>query len=260
MKNTNGKIKVHDSIIKELLESKEEFRDCISSFIGYEIEKEKIELQNKEYRIRDGLSTRIMDILYKVLGKEVFIIVEHQSTVDQKMPERMGEYCLLLVKSREKYLEKGKNKRIPIILPIVLSTANKEWNATTTLIEKEKDNCYGFPKQKYPRYKVINNYDYTIDELIEKRTGIGLVMAYEKVENKEELRYIIKKQKEKGVNEREKNAMKLIVEHIEEVMPSLAKKLTEEEIKEIKEEMRKIMEGSDFMTNFESISKNNGGK
>ena len=30
MKNTNGKIKVHDSIIKELLESKEEFRDCIS--------------------------------------------------------------------------------------------------------------------------------------------------------------------------------------------------------------------------------------
>ena len=176
------------------------------------------------------------------------------------MPERMGEYCLLLVKSREKYLEKGKNKRIPIILPIVLSTANKEWNATTTLIEKEKDNCYGFPKQKYPRYKVINNYDYTIDELIEKRTGIGLVMAYEKVENKEELRYIIKKQKDKGVNEREKNAMKLIVEHIEEVMPSLAKKLTEEEIKEIKEEMRKIMEGSDFMTNFESISKNNGGK
>ena len=192
-----------------------------------------------------------MDILYKVLGKEVYIIVEHQSTVDQKMPERMGEYCLLLIKSREKYLEKGRNKRIPIILPIVLSTANREWNATTTLIEKEKDNCYGFPKQKYPRYKVINNYDYTIDELIEKRTGIGLVMAYEKVENREELRYIIKKQKEKGVNEREKNAMKLIVEHIEEVMPSLAKKLTEEEIKEIKEEMRKIMEGSDFMTNFE---------
>ena len=76
-------------------------------------------------------------------------------------------------------------------------------------------------------------------------------MAYEKVENREELRYIIKKQKEKGVNEREKNAMKLIVEHIEEVMPSLAKKLTEEEINEIKEEMRKIMEGSDFMTNFE---------
>ena len=167
------------------------------------------------------------------------------------MPERMGEYCLLLIKSREKYLEKGRNKRIPIILSIVLSTANKEWNATTTLIEKEKDNCYGFPKQKYPRYKVINNYDYTIDELIEKRTGIGLVMAYEKVKNREELRYIIKKQKEKGVNEREKNAMKLIVEHIEEVMPSLAKKLTEEEIKEIKEEMRKIMEGSDFMTNFE---------
>ena len=59
----------------------------------------------------------------------------------------------------------------------VLSTANKEWNATTTLIEKEKDNCYGFPKQKYPRYKVINNYDYTIDELIEKRTGIGLVIG-----------------------------------------------------------------------------------
>ena len=76
-------------------------------------------------------------------------------------------------------------------------------------------------------------------------------MAYEKVENREELRYIIKKQKEKGVNEREKNAMKLIVEHMEEVMPSLAKKLTEEEINEIKEEMRKIMEGSDFMTNFE---------
>ena len=42
--------KIHDSIIKEILDDKEEFKDYIETFHNVKIEEEKLELQNKEYR------------------------------------------------------------------------------------------------------------------------------------------------------------------------------------------------------------------
>jgi len=38
--------KIHDSIIKDVLEEKEEFRDFIRTFYNIEVEEEKLELQN----------------------------------------------------------------------------------------------------------------------------------------------------------------------------------------------------------------------
>ncbi len=251
-KKSNVKIKVHDSIIKELLEDKEEFRDYMREFLGYDFRREDLQLQNKEYRLKKSLITKYIDILYKIKDEETFIILEHQSTIDYKMSERISEECLAVVESRNSYMKRSKNRRAPVILANVLCTANKIWNATTTLIENEK-NYYKFPKQKYPKYIVTNNYDYKVDDLIVKRTGIAVVMAFEKVETKKDIDYIINKLKQIGeVNEREKKAMRLIINNIEQVMPKLMKTLTGDEIEKIKKGMKKIIEGEgDFMSNFE---------
>ena len=243
--------KIHDSIIKEMLDDKEEFIDFMKCFYNIKIDKEKLELQNKEYRTRLGLKTKYIDILYKIKNEETFIILEHQSVVDYIMSERMGEYCLAVVGSRRKYMLRSKNRIAPVVYPIVLSTAKKQWDAPRT-IRQNKENLYKIPTQKYPEYEVTDINNYTIDFLLEKRIGITLVMAFEKIRTKEEMIYVINKLKTFGINNREKKAMKLIIEYIEEEMAILCKNLTKKEIENIKKEMIKIIKRKgDFMSNFE---------
>ena len=243
--------KIHDSIIKEILDDKEEFKDYMEKFHNVKIEKEKLELQNKEYRTRFGLRSKYIDVLYKIQGEETFIIVEHQSTVDYVMSERMGNYCLAVVGSRRRYMVRSKNRIAPLVYPIVLSTAKKPWDATRT-IKQDEGNLYKLPVQKYPEYEVTDINDYKVEFLINLRTGLGIILAFEKIKTKEDFTYIMESLKNRKINKREKRAMELIVEHLEEEIPILKNKLTEEEIEELKEELLKIImkEGDFIMMNF----------
>lgn len=250
--NQNRGKKVHDSIFKELLENKEEFKDFIEDFTVYKIDQDVLELQNKEFRTRLGLRIKYLDILYKIKDEETFIIIEHQSTVDYIMSERMSDYCLALIASRKKYMKKSKNRVAPVILPSVLNTAPKKWDATRTIKQDENNRCK-FPTLKYPEYNVIDINDYTIDELLEKRTGIAVAMAFEKIRSKKEIDSLIDKlKKRRKINEREKMGMRLIIENIEQIIPKLMKKLREEEIERVKKKMKEIIEREgNFMSNFE---------
>ena len=243
--------KIHDSIIKDVLEEKEEFRDFIRTFYNIEVEEEKLELQNKEYRTRFGLRTRYIDVLYKIKGEETYIILEHQSTVDYAMSERIGEYCLAVVRSRRRYMLRSKNRIAPLVYPIVLSTAKKVWDATRT-IKQDEGNLYKLPVQKYPEYEVIDINKYKIQYLLNLRTGLGVILAFEKVKTKEDFAYIIESLKKRKINKREKRAVELIVEHLEEEISILTNKLPEEKIEEMREELLKIImkEGDFIMMNF----------
>ena len=243
--------KIHDSIIKDVLEEKEEFRDFIRTFYNIEVEEEKFELQNKEYRTRFGLRTRYIDVLYKIKGEETYIILEHQSTVDYAMSERIGEYCLAVVRSRRRYMLKSRNRMAPLVYPIVLSTAKKVWDATRT-IKQDEGNLYKLPVQKYPEYEVIDINDYKIEYLLNLRTGLGVILAFEKIKTKEDFTYIIESLKKRKINKREKRAVELIVEHLEEEISVLTNKLPEEKIEEMREELLKIImkEGDFIMMNF----------
>ena len=243
--------KIHDSIIKDVLEEKEEFRDFIRTFYNIEVEEEKLELQNKEYRTRFGLRTRYIDVLYKIKGEETYIILEHQSTVDYAMSERIGEYCLAVVRSRRRYMLRSRNRIAPLVYAIVLSTAKRVWDATRT-IKQDEGNLYKLPAQKYPEYEVIDINDYKIEYLLNLRTGLGVILAFEKIKTKEDFTYIIERLKRREINKREKRAVELIVEHLEEEISILTNKLPEEKIEEMREELLKIImkEGDFIMMNF----------
>ena len=243
--------KIHDSIIKDVLEEKEEFRDFIRTFYNIEVEEEKLELQNKEYRTRFGLRTRYIDVLYKIKGEETYIILEHQSTVDYAMSERIGEYCLAVVRSRRRYMLRSRNRIAPLVYAIVLSTAKRVWDATRT-IKQDEGNLYKLPAQKYPEYEVIDINDYKIEYLLNLRTGLGVILAFEKIKTKEDFTYIIERLKRREINKRERRAVELIVEHLEEEISILTNKLPEEKIEEMREELLKIImkEGDFIMMNF----------
>ena len=248
--------KVHDKVIKQILEEKQELINLLRDFMGVELKKEDIENFNIEYREKISFKTKLLDVVYKIKTEESFIVIEHQSTVDYKIGERMTENETALIGSREQQMENNKNRKAPVIYPIVLSTAKKIWDAPLTIVQ-DKNNKYKLPVLTYPKYNVIDINKYKVDYLLEKRTGIALEMAFEKIRNKRDLYYIIKKLKRfKKINYWEKRAMGYIVRGIEGILPFIANKLTEEEIEELKREMINILrKEGDYMSNFEEAFK-----
>ena len=251
-KNNKRYYKAHDSVIKEILIAKQELIFLMRDFMKINLNKKDIENFNGEYRLKTNLKTRLLDVIYKIKKEESFITVEHQSTVDYKMGERINEHAVAIIGSREEQMENNKNRKAPIIYPIVLSTARRPWDAARTIIQ-DKNNKYGLPVLTYPEYNLIDINKYTVDFLLERRTGIAVGMAFEKIRNKKDLEYIIKKLKSfKKINHWEKRAMRIILEKIEGIMPWIVKELTKEERGKLKRKIMKIINrGGDFMSNFE---------
>ena len=255
-KNNKRYYKAHDSVIKEILIAKQELIFLMRDFMGINLSKKDIENFNGEYRLKRDLRTRLLDVIYKIKKEESFITIEHQSTVDYKMGERINEHAVAIIGSREEQMENNKSRKAPVIYPIVLSTARRPWDAAITIIQDE-NNKYRLPALTYPKYNLIDVNNYTVDFLLERRTGIAVGMAFEKIRNKEDLEYIIKKLKSfKKVNYWEKRAMRIILEKIEGIMPWIVKELTKEEIGKLKREIIEIInKGGDFMSNFEKAFK-----
>ena len=163
-KNNKRYYKAHDSVIKEILIAKQELIFLMRDFMKINLNKKDIENFNGEYRLKRGLKTRLLDVIYKIKKEESFITVEHQSTIDYKMGERINEHAVAIIGSREEQMENNKNRKAPIIYPIVLSTARRPWDATRTIIQ-DKNNKYGLPVLTYPEYNLIDINKYTVDFL-----------------------------------------------------------------------------------------------
>ena len=216
----------------------------MKDFFNLDIEENDIENYNREFRTKLKLRTRIMDLLYKIKGSGAYILIEHQSTVDYKIAKRIGEYCLVVIENDGNYINKRKNAKAPVIYPIVLSTSKNPWNAPLT----------------YPKYNVVDINNYTMDFLLERRTRIGLFMAFEKVRTVEDFKYITRRIKDLGgANKAEMETTLLVVERLEEVMPWITKVLKETEIEKIKKKItNEIMKGGKTMvlSNFETAIAN----
>lgn len=238
-KNKKNTHQYHDKLIRKLLDDKTELVKFMKQFLGYNIEENKIEKYNRKFITDLGFKDRESDIIYKIKNKEIFILIEHQSTVNYKMPERITEYCILIINSRSDY--KKKQTKAPAILPIVLNTSTKKWDASLTIVQ-EKEEYYGFPELEFPKYNLVDVNTYKDEELLENRTGLSLAMLFERQKKKENLENIFKFIIKRGTNKYEKRCLLLMLEYSDKI-----KKLFKNELEELKKG-----EG-DNMTNFESL-------
>ncbi len=235
----------HDKIFKDILDNKKEFINFMKQYIGFPEEnvltEENIEKYNRKF-VTSKFQTRESDIIYKIKNKNVFILIEHQSTIDYKMPERIVEYCLELIRSVI-----YKNKEVyPLICPIVLYTGNRKWDAPLTISENQ-ETYNGLKQLKYPKYNLIDINNYTKQELLEQNSGISKIMLFEKLKTKKEIEEIIKELLKKKITEEERKTINQIFKY-----SNLIKKLLNQE--EL-EKYKKILEGGEkeTMENFEKF-------
>lgn len=235
----------HDKVFKKILDNKKEFIHLIKRYTQYttvKLEQDILEKYSPKL-ITSGFKAKELDIVYKIKGRDVFIIIEHQSTIDYEMPERMTEYCVQFIRSvKEK--TKTETGLYPLICPIVLYTGRKRWDAPMSLTDMQEE-YYGFEPLHYPRYNLIDINNYKKEELLADNTALAKAMLFEKLSTKEEMKQILETLTKKELTKEENKYLQVILNYSNDVR----KKLDREDIQKYQE----ILEGGINMTNFERL-------
>lgn len=244
-KKSNKKHQRHDKIIRDILNDKEEISKIINKYINVknEIKKEQIEKYETRY-ITNNYQNKEADVVYKLKGKEVYFLIEHQTKVEKAMAYRMAEYSLEIMRSRirNKIYEQTK---YPRVIPVVIYTGKPKWTAERVLTKIQEE------------YKIKNNKNqiqlgYNLidirkkEEAIEDDLLISKISILERAESTEEILEIIDKISKKITNEEKRTNLKRIIEYL------LDDKILKEEMEAIREKL-KNKERDDIMRVHEVI-------
>ena len=217
----------HDKLMKTIL-TKSEISKLLKRYINIEVSEEDLEEYKNSY-ITKNYKERESDIVYKQKGKEVFFLIEHQSSIDYNMPFRILEYSVEIIRQEIKNNKKTKELKYPQIVPIVIYTGNKKWDVKENLSlmqeEIEGDSAELF------KYNLIDINKYTKEELLEENTMFSKIAVLEKSKTSQEmleaLKEIVKQTKD------EKEELYRIINYI--IRPKIGDNETEKILKMIKE-------------------------
>ena len=181
----------HDKIFRTVLDRKSDAIVLINKVLNTQLEVQDIEKYNSSF-INKVFQNREADIVYKIKDRSIFILIEHQTKVDYLMPYRILEYEVAIMQSAID-LDKIKNKesKIPLVIPIVLYTGNKKWNAKKYL-EENQEKIEGI-ENGLGNYNLIDINEMTEKELLEDNSFISKMMLIEKSKNTENIVEILEK-------------------------------------------------------------------
>ena len=181
----------HDKIFRTVLDRKSDAIALINKALNTQLEVQDIEKYNSSF-INKVFQNREADIVYKIKDRSIFILIEHQTKVDYLMPYRILEYEVAIMQSAID-LDKIKNKerKIPLVIPIVLYTGNKKWNAKKYL-EENQEKIEGI-ENGLGNYNLIDINELTEKELLEDNSFISKMMLIEKSKNTENIVEILEK-------------------------------------------------------------------
>ena len=245
---------IHDKTYKTILSNKKEVVKLINSTLNlldekYQIKEDEIEKYNSSF-ITKSLKNRESDVIYRMKEKEVFFLIEQQSKIDNRMPYRILEYCMLIMEDViDKRKSKTKGYKYPKVYPIVLYTGKTEWKEVKR-IEECQEKLEGIEEKGFSEYSLIDINKYTKNELLKKEGILSKVMILEKTKTERELIKDLKNIIKTKMTKEEKELLEEIVykifandiekEKIEEIMKKLEGKEEQEMV--IEEVLRKSRE------------------
>lgn len=141
---------------------------------------EKIELASlrpaPELTIGKDLSVRHCDILYSAtIGGApgyVYLLLEHQSSVDRLMPFRILEYVVRVISRHLEESSKKERLPLPVVIPVVVHHSESGWIASTEVGELFSESLTGEPElQRFiPRLEfILDDISAATDEELKSR-------------------------------------------------------------------------------------------
>lgn len=245
----------HDKIFRKILDIKAEAVDFINNSLNLKnkIAEEQIEKYTSSF-ITDDLKNEESDVIYKLKDKNIFFLIEHQTKVDYKMPVRILEYEIAIIKSAIDYKKFGqKDYKIPKVISIVLYTGKRKWNAKN-YINEIQERFEEFEESEFSKYNVIDINNIPEERLLKEYKYLSKIMLLEKYKGNDLSEYLNKiaqeiKANEKYYNTQGKEILIILIEQI------LLTKIGERKTKEI----LKILKGGneDMLNCIESAYREN---
>jgi len=228
--SSNSIHNVHDKTFRKILDNKTNAAYVINKALNLtkQIEAEEIEQYTNRY-ITEEYTDKETDIVYKMKDKEIYFLIEHQSSVDYSMSFRLEEYKLEIMKSAiDKRKIKTKEYEIPTVIPIVVYTGKEKWKVRRKLSTVQDERLENLNLQQY---NLIDINRYTKEDLLKSDKYMDKIFLIEKYENVDELRRILPRI-EKQLTKEEKNDL------ISIIRANLKGKIGEEKVKELIKEMK----------------------
>ena len=176
----------HDKVFRTILSDKKEAVIFINKALDLNLKESEIEKYKENY-ITENLINKETDIVYKIKNKNVFILIEHQTKIDYSMPFRIMEYQFKITQSALDINKlKLKEYKIPIVIPIVLYTGRKKWNAKE-YIKDAQENFKQYNGEELGRYKLVDVNNFTEEELLKEKTFLSKAMLIERKSDDENI-------------------------------------------------------------------------
>ena len=220
----------HDKIFKLILEDNQQMANLINDTLKLrnKLTKDDI-LKYKSSYITEEFQNRELDVVYKMKERNIFFLIEHQTKIDYAMPKRILEYEVAIIKSA---LDKNirKNSKLPKVIPIVIYTGKRKWNAKK-YIEECQEKLENSEELKMGQYYVVDINDYNEKQMIETEQFLYRAFLIEKSKNSEELYENLKKIISKETTEKNRKLLKRMIYFI--YQERLGKEKTEELLEKI---------------------------
>ena len=229
----------HDKLFKRILDRINEVESVIKKTLGNETEHIEIEAVRNELTTRDYRG-RMVDVLYKLKDKEVYFLIEHQSTQNTYMAYKIFEYETELI-NRSYMQNVEKSKKIAKVIKIVIFTGIGDWKPARSIVELQEE--YG-NKVKIDKhyegigeYKLLESKDYSLKEIIsEEGTLLGKAIIIEKARKEDTLidvlEEIIPNVKEDEIDEMIRMIKYILVKDLGKDVANKYIKILESKIKE----------------------------
>lgn len=171
----------HDKIFRTVLDKKADVAKFLNKFLKLNIDADELEKYNSSY-IDKKFKNKEADIVYKLKDQNIFLLIEHQTKIDDDMSYRLLDYCNEIMRS---VLEDKKYRNRPFVIPIVLYTGKRKWNIENDA--KEKKNLYKEIKLIDGAFNLIDINDFSEEELLEDDIFITKMMLVEKCKDETEI-------------------------------------------------------------------------
>ena len=197
----------HDKIFRTVLDKKTDVSKFLNKFLGLNIKTEELEKYNSSY-IDPKFKNKEADIVYRIKDKNIFLLIEHQTKIDKKMPIRLLEYSAAIIESA---IEDTKYKPKPRVIPIVLYTGKTKWKIENETIANQQ--FFKEVKLIDGDFNLIDINDFSKKELLEDDIFITKMMLLEKCKDEIEMVQALEKIENK-IKEEDKSTFRRIVKEI----------------------------------------------
>ena len=178
----------HDKLYKSILSRPKEMLYAIKKATNIKEDLDIIPVRNELVTV--DFRGRQADIIYKLRDKEVYFLLEHQSTQDSEMPYRILEYETQIMHnsfSMHNFRQKFKAK----VISILLFTGIGGWDGARSIVEIQEQ--FGYIMKPTADYEGIGEYnvldidELTEEELLKDDTLLSKAMLLEKARYEDEL-------------------------------------------------------------------------